>query len=742
VRLTYLWLYRMLFWSSSLAGRIYALLGVTLLAVVCLAATAIQLARLAAHTAKEITQDRGLSSLHAIDVEHLLRQADHLYFWIIGWGTISILLVGPVSLFIVARATGRLRGIARSMFRLARNDLTPCPPVDTRHDEIGAMARAVAAVGENERALVESRRLLEDVNVRLDVALNNMRHGLSMFDADQRLVLCNDTYRRMYDLPPDLTQAGTSLVDLIRHRSGSTQPGDEDGFRTRAASYRSSIAAMTPHSHALTMGDGRIIDVSLQPLKSGGWVAVHQDITNQRRAEAHIHRLARQDILTSLDNRRGFIEALDARFALAPTGQDLCFAVHAIDLDNFKDINDTYGHATGDALLEAVAARLQNAIQPDDLVARLGGDEFAIIQANVHGFEQASELAEGLVKSLSTPFDVRDQTLTVGASVGIALSPVHGRSPCELLQHADMALYKAKAVGRRTHSIFDVSLAASHAERKSIERDLADAVKLGQIQMYYQPIVSLADLSVIGCEALMRWEHPTRGFVSPADFIPVAETTGMINALGQFAIETAIADAAMWPSSMGVAVNLSPSQVASAGLVGMVRQGLARTGFAGHRLELEVTETVLLGDDDTTLNQLHALHDLGINIALDDFGTGYSSLRYLRSFPFDKLKIDRSFIHDLTEANGSAAIVGAVTSLARSLQMSTVAEGVETEEHLALVHAAGCTAAQGYLFSKPVPASELPAVFAACTRRAMASGAGRMDQQKPQSRRQTAQLKA
>jgi PAS domain-containing protein len=373
----------MSFWSSSLTGRIYALLGLTLLAVVCLAATAIQLAHLAAHTAKEITQDRGLSAQHALDVKNLLWQADHLHFWIIGSGAIAILLVGPVSLFMVRRATERLRGIARSMFRLARNDLTSAPPIDTRHDEIGAMARAVAAVGENERALTENRRLLEDANLRLDVALNNMRHGLSMFDADQRLVLCNETYRRMYDLPAELTQIGTSLVDLIRHRSGSTQAGDEDAFRARAASYRASIATMTPHNHALTMGDGRIIDVSLQPLKSGGWVAVHQDITNQRRAEAQIHRLARQDILTSLDNRRGFVEALDARFGSASTSQDLCFAVHAIDLDNFKDINDTYGHATGDALLESVAARLKAAIRPDDLVARLGGDEFAVIQASV-----------------------------------------------------------------------------------------------------------------------------------------------------------------------------------------------------------------------------------------------------------------------------------------------------------------------------------------------------------------------
>jgi diguanylate cyclase (GGDEF)-like protein len=718
VRLSYLSLQRLSLWSSTLIGRVYALVGLMLVAVLALTVVALRLARLTSNAAHDLARDQTLTGEHMGELETLLAHSDRLQWWIIGLALIALLLVGPVSILVVRRATHRMRSIARSMFRLARNDLTPTAATDTGADEIGAMARAVAAVSDNERSLIESRQQLEELNICLDVALNNMRRGLSMFDADQRLVLCNDVYRRMYDLPADLTRPGTLLVDLIRYRHRASTD-DEETFKARALGYRSFIATMTPRNHTLTMSDGRIIDVSLQPLVSGGWVAVHQDITRQRQDEQKIHRLARQDTLTSLDNRRGLQEALEQRCRDRETADVAAFAVHAIDLDRFKDVNDTYGHATGDGLLEAVALRLRGAARQNDLVARLGGDEFAVVQSGLLEPIHATKLAERLVKVLAEPFQIRGQSLTIGASVGVALAPDHGSNPNVLLQHADMALYCAKTKGRGTYHIFDSSLAERHIARKAFERDLSDALGREQLRMYYQPIISLTDFSVLGCEALMRWQHPVRGFVSPADFIPVAEDIGLIHDLGRFALETAVQDATLWPDAMMVSVNLSPAQVSAPELVPMIAGLLSQRQFLGHRLELEVTETVLLGEDSTTLASLHRIHELGISIALDDFGTGYSSLRYLRSFPFDKLKIDRSFVHDLTSDKSSAAIVGAVAGLAHSLQMVTVAEGVETEEHLALVKAAGCTAAQGYLISRPVPVAELPAVLAACARRAL-----------------------
>ena len=718
MRLSYLSLQRLSVWSSTLMARVYVLLGLTLLAVLALAIVSVRLARLAVGTAQDLARDETVVDGHAEELQRLLAQADLLQMWIVGLAVVAVLLVGPVGMLVTRRATGRLRAIARSMFRLARNDLTVQAEPDTQADEIGAMARAVAAVTDNERSLLEGRRKLEQLNDCLDVALNNMRRGLSMFGADERLLLCNDVYRRMYSLPPHLTKPGARLIDLIRHRMQATA-ADDSAVHERVTSYRAFIATMTPRNHTLTTPDGRIIDVSLQPLASGGWVAVHQDITRQREDEQRIHRLARQDTLTELDNRRGLHEALDVRCAALADGRSAPFAVHAIDLDKFKDVNDTYGHQMGDGLLEAVAQRLRQLARTDDIVARLGGDEFAVVQSDVGFDKHAVKLAERLVAKLSEPYLVKGQTLTIGASVGIAIAPQHGVKPDDLLRHADMALYRAKSDGRGTYHLFDASLAERHTSRKAFERDLTEAIARNQLSMHYQPIISLTDLTVLGCEALMRWQHPTRGYVSPAEFIPVAEELGLIHALGRFALETAARDAVRWPEAMTVSVNLSPTQFADPDLVATIAGILAAEGLAGERLVLEVTETVLLDDDSETLAVLHRLHALGISIALDDFGTGYSSLRYLRSFPFNTLKIDRSFVRDLPSHRGSAAIVGAVAGLAHSLDMATVAEGVETEEHLALVKAAGCTAVQGYLFSRPVPVSELPAVFAACARRAM-----------------------
>jgi diguanylate cyclase (GGDEF)-like protein len=707
-------------WRAPLTVRVYILLGSVCLLVISLAVMSVQLAHEAAQVAKPQLGDLALVSPTASALASLHERATYTSQLVIGLTALTLFLVGPLGMSLVGSVRRRLSTISRTVFRLSRNDLSAPEALDPVPDEIGAMARAVAAVSDNERALIESRRQLEQLNLYLDVALNNMRRGLSMFDADEHLVLCNDVYRRMYDLPDHLTRRGATLKELIQHRL-HVSAEDDPAVHERLASYRAFIANKLPRNHLITNPDGRVIDVSLQPLASGGWVAVHQDITQQRADERRIHRLARQDSLTALDNRRGLLEALDQHCRDLTSSHGLPFAVHAIDLDKFKDVNDTHGHATGDGLLEAVAARLRQSARQDDVVARLGGDEFAVIQFGLTDASQAARLAERLVRQLSTPYFVDGHALCVGASIGVAIAPDHGNDPHSLLKHADMALYSAKTRGRRTHYVFDQGLVERHAARKAFEADLTSAIANGELSMVYQPIISLTDFSLRGCEALMRWRHPVRGFVSPADFIPVAEELGLIHNLGQFALETAARDALAWPSSTSVCVNLSPAQFANPELASLIEGCLKVSGLSGDRLELEVTETVLLEDGAATLAVLHKLHDLGISIALDDFGTGYSSLRYLRSFPFNTLKIDRSFIQDSPSHRGSAAIVGAVAGLAHSLQMATVAEGIETEEHLALAKAAGCTAAQGYLFSRPVPASELPAVFAACARRALSA---------------------
>ena len=654
-------------------------------------------------------------------VDRLFATSTSLADWVGVTAVIALILIGPVSLTLLARVTWRLRIIARSMVQLSRSDLDA--PGAARYlaraagpDEIGDMARALAVFRSNAHALRDHRARLEQVNLWLDVALNNMQRGLSMFSPDECLVVCNASYRRMYDLPVDLTMYGTPLLDILSHRA-KVAPVDADKI---IAGYRAAVADKRPLSYRRSMPDGRIFEISLTPLPAGGWVTVHQDVTQEQQAETRVRLLARQDALTELENRRGFGETLEALTAALPSEGALQadsngFAVIVIDLDHFKDVNDTHGHPAGDALLVAAAQRLRDVVRQTDCVARMGGDEFAILQRGVRDPEETESLVRRLLRLIAEPYLIHGDMLTIGASIGYTLAPEHGRTPELLMQRADVALYRAKSAGRNTALAFEEALETPIRARREMERDLRAAMAAGEFSLHFQPIVSLETRVVVCCEALLRWRRAGGHFVSPAEFIPLAEEIGLIGTLGAWALEEACRVAASWPHDIKVAVNLSPLQfVQGQALVAQVTMALAKSGLSSRRLELEITESTLLADNATTLATLHALRALGVAIALDDFGTGYSSLSYLRAFPFDKLKIDRSFVRDLPDREDCVAIVKAVAMLASSLNMTTVAEGVETHDHLHRAHLAGCTAVQGYLFSRPVAAAELTAVFADC----------------------------
>ena len=433
-----------------------------------------------------------------------------------------------------------------------------------------------------------------------------------------------------------------------------------------------------------------------------------RDIRERRAAEARIRYLAHHDGLTGLANRTLFGEqfALALRLSQRSGSQ---VAVLCLDLDRFKAVNDILGHAAGDLMLQQVADRLREVTRASDTVARVGGDEFVIIHTETHQPQAAAALANRLVETLCTPFILDGTPIGIGLSIGIALYPQDGQDAEELLRNADVALYRAKAQGRGTHCFYEPAMDQAQRERRELERDLRQAILAGDLALYYQPLVACdGSGEVTGFEALMRWSHPQRGQVSPADFIPMAEEAGLIVSLGLWALEVACTEAMSWPSRYKVAVNVSPAQFRAGTLPGQVADILHRTGLEASRLELEVTEGLLIKDADQALASLQALRALGIGIALDDFGTGYSSLGYLQRFPFSRLKIDRSFVQMLGRDDGAHAIVDAILAMAQSLRLRVTAEGVETAQQLAVLQAQGCGTVQGYLLGRPMPANQVP----------------------------------
>ncbi|MHC2577252.1 diguanylate cyclase (GGDEF)-like protein [Bradyrhizobium diazoefficiens] len=548
---------------------------------------------------------------------------------------------------------------------------------------VAIIAIALAAAVLDRRAKGELGRQ----QVVLDTALENMSQGLCMFDADGKIMLFNERYAAMLRRT-DIALTGRLLVDVLREEQAKGQwQGDADEFFARLV-----VDAREGRTTSQVVNRfGRSIRVVNQPMQGGGWVATFEDITEWLEAQAKISHMARHDALTGLPNRVLFHEQLEQGLRRTGSGDQL--AVLCLDLDHFKDINDSLGHPIGDALLKEVGRRLKATVGESDTVARLGGDEFAVVQIGRSEEAAARCLAGRLVEVISAPYEIDDHQIVIGVSIGISLSPQDGSNADELLKNADLALYRAKADGRGTYRFFETGMDARAQARRLLEMDLRAALQRDEFQPYYQPIRDVASGRVVVFEALLRWNHPQRGLIAPINFIPLAEETGLIVQLGEFVLRSACTDAATWPDDVDVAVNLSPVQFRNPNLIASVTAALTVSGLPARRLELEITESVLLQNSEATLTTLHELRAMGVRISLDDFGTGYSSLSYLRSFPFDKIKIDRSFVSELATREDSMAIIRAVTGLGRSLGIVTTAEGVENDAQLELLRREGCTSA-------------------------------------------------
>jgi diguanylate cyclase (GGDEF)-like protein len=548
-----------------------------------------------------------------------------------------------------------------------------------------------------------SQRRLALEKQRLDTAVNNMTQGLLFFDSSHRLVICNQRYVDMFGVSRDVIKPGCSFRELLMHRQETGTFSDDVDEYIEGILHK--MAEGGAFQRILATADGRSIQVLYQPLADGGWVTTLEDFTERRRSDERIAHLAHYDALTDLPNRALFRDQLERELRkISRSGQ---LAVLYIDIDEFKSVNDSLGHPVGDELLKAVALRLSGCVRETDFVARLGGDEFAIVQTGVKNPSDVMDLVIRIYQAIREPVECLGHQLVTDASIGIALAPQDGTDLDQLLKNADLAMYGAKSDGRRTYRFFERVMDARVRARRALELDLRQAIVDGEFEIAYQPIVDLRSGAVSGCEALLRWRHPGRGMVSPAEFIPVAEDIGLISQLGEWVLASACLEAASWPDHIKLAVNVSPVQFRNHTLALHVASALASSGLAANRLELEITEAVLIRDDETALAILHQLRAVGVRIALDDFGTGYSSLSYLQRFPFDKIKIDRCFVNDIAEPEGSSPIVQAVVNIASARNMTTTAEGVETEAQMQLLRGLGCTEMQGYLFSPAKPAAEV-----------------------------------
>ncbi|MEH2516756.1 diguanylate cyclase (GGDEF)-like protein [Bradyrhizobium sp. AZCC 1610] len=617
-----------------------------------------------------------------------------------GGGTVKLLAVCGVLLAAIVAAD-----LATSAWSLRERVLLA----------IVAVLAAVAGLLLRRDRLTDRRLAAE--RRQLSIAVNNIPQGLVLYDASARIIICNQPYLDMFGLSPDVAKPGCTMQRLIAHRkeTGSFD-GDVDEFCTAIIQTVSLGKATRQLTEA---PGGRAIEIINRPLKGGGWVATIEDITERRRADEKIAHLAHYDGLTDLPNRIQFSERLEHSLRAIRPGEEL--AVLYIDIDEFKSVNDALGHPTGDELLKGVAERLRGCLKETDVAARLGGDEFAVIQTAIKDRSETTRLVDEIHSAIRQPLDCMGHLITTDASIGIAIAPGDGVDLDQLLRNADLALYGAKADGRRTYRFFEAGMDQHAKARRSLELELRQAISKGGLETYYQPVVNIEDGKISSCEALLRWRHPERGMISPAEFIPVAEDSGLINQLGLWVLNTACAEAATWPDHVRVAVNVSPVQFRSPSLALNVAAALAACGLPASRLELEITEAVLIRDDEAALDMLHQLRKLGVRIALDDFGTGYSSLSYLQRFPFDKIKIDRSFIRDIAGPGASSSIVQAVVNIAAASDMTTTAEGVETEQQRNLLYILGCTEMQGYLFSPAIPAAEVRRLLLSHRGRAMSA---------------------
>ena len=539
---------------------------------------------------------------------------------------------------------------------------------------------------------------------QLQLTLEHIGQGIMLVTRDRQIPIINQRCAELLLLPAAMIDTPPTLDTLIEYKAGNDisrmwsedrlAVDDDAGPQDRQGSSVSNFRR----------SDGAFIEARKTWLPDGAFVQTFTDITKRQQAEAYITKLASEDPLTSLHNRRVFRAKMQEVCDRASPAR---FAVLFMDMDRFKVVNDTLGHRTGDQLLIQVAKRLQSVIEETDALARLGGDEFAILRPIVQSNDEIETLARRIIEAVAEPFNVDQNVITTGISIGIAIGPDHGKTADALLVAADLALYSVKVGTRGTYCVFEKRMDDDVNSRREIELQLREALAGGKLDVHYQPIVDLHNYSITGFEALMRWPHPGKGMISPAKFIPVAEECGLIDALGHWILVEACRTAKQWPVEMRVSVNVSPIQLAKPDFVANVQSVLAETGLEPHRLVLECTETIFIEDSEKMLSTLHRLKEIGIQIALDDFGTGYSSLSYLRSFPFDIVKIDRSFVSDLDGSTSCRVIVQAVILIAGSLGIKTVAEGIETEPQLQILKLLGCNDVQGYLLGMPAPAGAI-----------------------------------
>ena len=551
---------------------------------------------------------------------------------------------------------------------------------------------------------------------RFDAALNNMPLGLCMFDIEKRLVVSNRRFTELLRVSPEVVRRGASAGELLLEgvRVGTLSRSRADRLTAEIASR---LTGTEDAGLELETEDGRTMALTFQPMKDGGSVMLVEDITERRSAEAKIAHLARYDALTGLPNRTFFHDQMELTLAKIRRNKDSC-AVLFVDLDQFKQINDTMGHPFGDELLCAVAERLRGIARDSDVVARFGGDEFVVLLSPIKRPEEAASLARRVVEVLSETFDIDRHQVVIGASIGIAVAPQDGIDTDLLLKNADMALYRTKSEGRGAWRFFEREMDVKAQARRSLEIDLRNALATDAFKVYYQPLFNLRTKRISTCEALLRWPHPERGMVSPAEFIPIAEEMGLIVEIGNRVLRRACAECTQWPEAVKVAVNLSPIQFRRGGVTEAIRAALAASGLAPNRLEIEITESVLIQDTEATRVVLQELRDLGVRISLDDFGTGYSSLSYLHSFPLHKVKIDRSFLQGIRTSERSLTLLHGVARLSAELGMSVTVEGVETDEELALImREPSIDEAQGFLFSPAIPGTTIrKLLYSAATR--------------------------
>jgi len=650
--------------------------------------------------------------------------------WLFFFGMLTLAAFAGVAFLLARQITRPLTDITRVLSGIAVGDFENKVVGTERHDEVGDIARSVVSlqrsvkerdalrtrVHEKNTILKSQEAQLREQNVLFDAALNNMSHGLCMFDVDGRLIVSNQRYAELFGLQPGSVKPGMTVSELTALQKGKkVEPETSRSWELPSPARTASPGAQI--TEMVKIRSGRIVLTTRQPLADGGWVAISEDITERQEARDRLAFLARHDLLTQLPNR---VEFRDQKQMLLKRqeveGGE--FAILCLDLDEFKTVNDSLGHPIGDELLRQVAVRLRTLAGEKDLVVRLGGDEFAILTGLPSHLKDIDDLAQSIIWELSQPFQVADHEIVIGVSIGISIARGDGIAADELFKQADLALYRAKEDGRNTYRFFEADMGVAVNDRRELITDLRSAIANGELELYFQPQYCLESFAISGFEALVRWNHPTRGLVSPGDFIPIAEDTGLISPLGEWVLNEACRIAAGWPQHLRVAVNLSPRQLRGHAFSPVLIGALIKTGLQPERLELEVTEGVLLTDSEEVLNALHQAKSLGVKVSMDDFGTGYSSLSYLRRFPFDKIKIDQSFVRSMAYSDDSISIVKAVIELARNLNMSTTAEGVETKQLLDMLADIGCDEAQGYFLGRPMPVAEAEELIFATERTA------------------------